>query len=337
MPPSSPSSSFARQPQSANKYVEREILNQFKLRYPHVIALEEVRCMARLPSPHHSPPSHFCCCWSQIFLTEKYLVLVLEYASGGDLASHVFSLPHGMPEQRARLIFQQIMLAVDFCHRMGIVNRDIKLENILISENLVKLADFGFSKDETGHSAPTSRVGTIMYIAPEILTADGDSGYDAKKADMWSCGVVLFAMLTGRYPFHKWDDLPRGGKMADMNSAIKRILAGEYEMPTSITPECADLVRGLLTTDPEKRLSVGNVFEHSWFVVGMKPGVNGFNDRVIRELISNPPVNEDVIAQVRQLLAEAKIPMDGRSGGSGAGGWSSAGTSTATGSGAMQD
>ena len=141
-------------------------------------------------------------------------------------------------------------------------------------------------------------------MAPEMIQST--SGYDGKQADMWSCGVVLYAMLTSKYPFHRASDLAQG-KIAVMNAAIKRIHAAEWAEPTGISAECADLLRGLLTVDPRRRYSMEQVFGHPWFVAaGLKPGVADFNARVIAELTANPPVNEAVIAQVRELLAESK-------------------------------
>ncbi|KAL4545145.1 hypothetical protein Ndes2526B_g02259 [Nannochloris sp. 'desiccata'] len=150
-----------------SKYVSREILNQYKLCHPHVIGLLDV------------------------FLTPRFLALVLEYANFGDLHSYVMSR-RGLSEPEARWFFQQLMLAVDFCHQMGVVNRDIKLENTLLvgdTRPLIKISDFGFSKDEHGQSAPTTRVGTVMYMAPEVVSNGPDAVYDAKKSRcmvLWS-------------------------------------------------------------------------------------------------------------------------------------------------------
>lgn len=241
----------------------------------------------------------------QIFLTDEHLVLVMEFADKGDLSHHVMSLPSGLPEAHARQLFQQVMLAVDFCHRMGVANRDIKLDNILMVGDLVKLADFGFSKDIHGHSAPTTLVGTIYYVPPEVITNSEGAVYDGKKADMWSCGVVLYAMLTSRYPFQRPGDMALGrGK--HMQAIISRTLAGEYPIPNGISSECADLLRGLLTVDPEKRFSVRDVFSHPWYREGLKPGVLEFNDHVVAELTAHPPINDDVIEQIKRLLVEAK-------------------------------
>lgn len=186
---------------------------------------------------------------TQIFLTPRYLALVLEYANFGDL--HTFVMTRGgLVEEQARWFFQQLILAVDFCHKMGISNRDIKLENILLagdSQPLLKLADFGFSKSEHGQSAPTTRVGTVMYMAPEVLTfsSKDNSSYDARKADVWSCGVVLYAMLSGRYPFRNEADT-KLGKAQAMQAIMNRILQNKVPPLANVTPSGQDLLNELL-------------------------------------------------------------------------------------------
>lgn len=129
-----------------------------------------------------------------------------------------------MREDVARWIFQQLIFGLDYCHRKGVANRDIKLENVLLQSGarrpLVKLCDFGYSKHEDLDSAPTwaslflvgflmdnsrSHVGTPDYMSPEIFKSGGGS-YDAKKADLWSCGVVLYVMVVGKYPFSQKED-----------------------------------------------------------------------------------------------------------------------------------
>lgn len=184
-------------------YIRREIVNHMKLRHPHVISLYEV------------------------FLTQEHLVLVMEYARCGDLFGYVYE-QKGLPESESRWFFQQIVLALDYCHRMGVCLRDIKLENTLLDgpENcrperrLVKLCDFGFSKHAELDSAPESLVGTPAYLAPEIITrisnaisVPGNSidennakAYDGTAADIWSLGVLLYAMVTGTYPFQPLGD-----------------------------------------------------------------------------------------------------------------------------------
>ena len=270
----------------AAKYVEREIVNQFKLKHPHVIKLEE------------------------IFLTETHLALVLEYADGGDMFQYVKQRGH-LDESHARWFFQQIILALDYCHRMGIVNRDIKLENVLLTSNqmlpsgmpLVKLSDFGFSKDEDVHSAPRTRLGTPMYIAPEVLRNRPGAFYDGRKCDIWGTGVVLHVMLTGQYPF-----LSAQFSSKDVDSTkgrqemMSRILDQDYRRIPWLSDECNELLDGLLDFDPATRMSTTEVMKSAWFMKSLGPSVMDFNDKLIGRHRESPRVTEDTVQQVRTLL-----------------------------------
>jgi serine/threonine-protein kinase SRK2 len=106
----------------------------------------------------------------QVFLTEHYLGIAMEYANGGDSFEYVRK-KGGLHENEARWFFQQLIVALDYCHRKGVINRDVKLENTLIHwarKPLLKICDFGYSKDMKYQSAPASRVGTPAYLAPEV-------------------------------------------------------------------------------------------------------------------------------------------------------------------------
>ena len=109
---------------------------------------------------------------AQVFLTENYLGIAMEYANGGDSFEYVRK-KGGLHENEARWFFQQLIVALDYCHRKGVINRDVKLENTLIHwarKPLLKICDFGYSKDMKYQSAPASRVGTPAYLAPEVLS-----------------------------------------------------------------------------------------------------------------------------------------------------------------------
>lgn len=270
-----------------SKYVEREIINHFKLKHPHIIKLEE------------------------IFVTDSHLVLVLEYADQGDLFSFVKS-KGGLDEETARWFFQQLILAVDFSHQMGVVNRDIKLENILLSstkdgKRMLKLSDFGFSKDTTCHSAPNTRLGTVMYIAPEIVQNVSEDTYDACQSDVWSCGVVLYVMLTCRYPFLPEDGSDSQGRatslgVKQMHSLVKRTLSNDFESVDGVSQECNDLIGRILEPDPIKRATISDIMASKWFKTKLAKGIDTFNSKVVQQLKKHPRVTDETVESVRKVL-----------------------------------
>lgn len=225
------------------KYVEREIRNHRQLVHPHIVAFKEV------------------------FVTPQYLAIVMEYVGGGNLQQWVER--HGrLPEWQARCFFQQITLALHYSHTaLQIAHRDIKLGNILLNDRfqvpILKVCDFGYSKNTVLGSVPKTRVGTAAYISPEVARCSGQA-YDTEKADVWSSGVTLYCMLAGRYPFTDANDqvtLARvqGLADADVDRALCK-LAG-----VSVSPECQALLRRVLAVDPAARPALGGIMQDPWF------------------------------------------------------------------------
>lgn len=135
-----------------------------------------------------------------------------------------------------------------------IVHRDIKLDNILLDANgRIKICDFGVSRQLSSESERmTEQCGTPAYIAPEILK---DKGYEGFKADVWSAGVCLYAMLIGTVPF----------KAASMHELHHMIINGKYDLKNEKLSECVvNLIKQLLEVDPKKRLSAFEVLSHPW-------------------------------------------------------------------------
>ncbi|CAI0413112.1 unnamed protein product [Linum tenue] len=164
-----------------DEHVQREIINHRSLRHPNIVRFKEV------------------------WLTPTHLAIVMEYAAGGELFAKICSAGR-FSEDEARFFFQQLISGVSYCHSMEICHRDLKLENTLLDGSpspRLKICDFGYSKSGLLHSQPKSTVGTPAYIAPEVLSR---KEYDGKIADVWSCGVTLYVMLVGGYPFEDPDD-----------------------------------------------------------------------------------------------------------------------------------
>ncbi|CAI0422179.1 unnamed protein product [Linum tenue] len=163
--------------------------------------------------------------------------------------------------KEARFFFQQLISGVSYCHSMQICHRDLKLENTLLDGSpapRLKICDFGYSKSAVLHSQPKSTVGTPAYIAPEVLSR---KEYDGKIADVWSCGVTLYVMLVGGYPFEDPDD-PRNFK-----KTIQRILSVHYSIPdyVRVSKECKHLLSTIFVADPEKRITIPEIKKHLWF------------------------------------------------------------------------
>jgi serine/threonine-protein kinase SRK2 len=239
----------------------------------------------------------------------------MEYASKGDLFNYVNCHSAGLPESQARWLFQQIIFGLDFAHRLGVSNRDIKLENILLcgkKKLLAKLSDFGFSKDES-HSAPKTRLGTMLYIAPEVISENGLS-YDAKKVDIWSAGVVLYCLLIGKHPFKvSSTEGPKGGKLTSreiIHLMIQKITSGDFIVPDDISPHCGTLIKGMLREDPQERYSIADIFANPWFQEDLKPGLLAYNESLVKSLTESPPVNEESIATIRQILRNGGINVE---------------------------
>ena len=134
------------------------------------------------------------------------------------------------------------------------MHRDIKLDNILLDgKGNVKIGDFGVSKIVRPTDILREQCGTPAYIAPEILR---DRGYSGFTVDMWSVGVVLFAMLYGSVPF----------KANNMNELHSLIIKGKYTLKEDISADSRELLRGLLEKDPSKRLTTAQVLNHKWLI-----------------------------------------------------------------------
>ncbi|KAF8534710.1 kinase-like domain-containing protein [Trichophaea hybrida] len=207
--------------------VEREIAYLQLLRHPHIIKLYTV------------------------ITTPQKIIMVIEYA-GGELFE--FLVSHGkVPEDSARRFFQQIICAVEYCHRHKIVHRDLKPENLLLDSNLnVKIADFGLSNIMTDGNFLKTSCGSPNYAAPEVI---GGKLYAGPEVDVWSCGVILFVLLCGKLPFDD-DYIP---------NLFKKISQGKYSMPSYLSPDAKDLISRMLIVNPIQRITINEIRKHTWF------------------------------------------------------------------------
>lgn len=188
----------------------------------------------------------------EVFENKKYLFIVQEYASQGDLLGYVKEKGR-LTESEAKGIFKQIAHGVQHCHQQSILHRDIKLDNILLDKNMVvKICDFGVSRFVKKGQMINEQCGTPAYIAPEIIQ---DKGYEGSYADLWSMGVLLYAMITGTVPF-------RANTLDDLHYAI---IDGTYSCPNYLSEEAKDLISRFLKVNPYARIDINEVDKHPWF------------------------------------------------------------------------
>ncbi|CAF9943639.1 MAG: Protein kinase [Alectoria fallacina] len=212
--------------------VEREIQYLQLLRHPHIIKLYTV-----ITSPTD-------------------IIMVLEYA-GGELFDYL--VMHGkMAETKARRFFQQIVCAVEYCHRHKIVHRDLKPENLLLDSNLnVKIADFGLSNIMTDGNFLKTSCGSPNYAAPEVISG---KLYAGPEVDVWSCGVILYVLLVGRLPFD--DDL--------IPALFKKIATGAYQTPPFVSSGAKHIIHKMLKVNPVQRISIPDIRQDPWFNEGLE-------------------------------------------------------------------
>uniref|UniRef100_A0ACD5W0F6 Uncharacterized protein n=1 Tax=Avena sativa TaxID=4498 RepID=A0ACD5W0F6_AVESA len=214
--------------------VKREVDVMRRVRHPNVVRLHEVMA------------------------TRSRIYFVMEYASGGELFARLAqSTP--LAEPVARRYFQQLITAVEFCHSRGVYHRDLKPENLLLdAHGNLKVSDFGLSALAGGASRLRgdgllhTTCGTPAYVAPEVIQK---RGYDGAKADVWSCGVILFVLLAGQLPF----------KGANLSLLYKRIAHSDYKCPEWFSVDARKLLARLLDPNPKTRITVAKIMARPWF------------------------------------------------------------------------
>ncbi|KAM6108257.1 NUAK family SNF1-like kinase 2 [Pterocles gutturalis] len=243
-------------------HIRREIEIMSSLNHPHIIAVYEV------------------------FENSSKIVIVMEYASKGDLYDYI-SERQRLTEQEARHFFRQVVSAVYYCHKNGIVHRDLKLENILLDANgNIKIADFGLSNVYQQDKLLQTYCGSPLYASPEIING---RPYKGPEVDSWSLGVLLYILVHGTMPFDGHD----------YKTLVKQITSGDYREPTKLSDACG-LIRWMLMVNPERRATIEDIATHWWVNWGYKVPVG--EQELLRE-------SESPLATMADWLRRSSRPL----------------------------
>jgi len=211
-----------------NKKLQKEVSLMRSFHHPNIVQLLDVICDI------------------------DWTCLAMEYVSGGDLLMY---LQHGerFADEEALMIFEQIVLAVDYLHSQhSVFHGDLKLDNILLDESFrVKLIDFGFSDLVNMNGLVENSCGSVEYSAPELLNGEPRIGLEG---DIWALGVILYAILTGCFPF--------GGET--VCEVMKSQLEGRFETPPDCSESCVNLISIMLEPNRFKRATIEGVLLHPW-------------------------------------------------------------------------
>ncbi|GJD12776.1 SNF1-related protein kinase catalytic subunit alpha KIN10 [Galdieria sulphuraria] len=258
--------------------VQREIKILKLFNHPHVVRLYEV-----IDTP------------TDIFV-------VTEYISGGELFDFIVERGR-LSEDEARKFFQQIISGVEYCHRHMVVHRDLKPENLLLDSNMhVKIADFGLSNIlKDGQFLKTS-CGSPNYAAPEVISG---KLYAGPEVDIWSCGVIVYALLCGSLPF---DD-------ENIPNLFKKIRGGIYILPSYLSEHSRDIISRMLITDPLRRITIEEIRRHPWFItklpryiaLGPQKRTGYSREKVINSLKKG---KRNCYSVAYQLLKDSIVKMD---------------------------
>ncbi|KAF8409066.1 hypothetical protein HHK36_005138 [Tetracentron sinense] len=216
--------------------IKREISVMHLVRHPNVVQLFEVMA------------------------SKSKIYFAMEYVKGGELFNKVAK--GKLKEDVARKYFQQLVSAIDFCHSRGVYHRDLKPENLLLDENgNLKVSDFGLSallESRRQDGLLHTTCGTPAYVAPEVINK---KGYDGAKADIWSCGVVLFVLMAGYLPFQD----------TNLMEMYRKISKGEFRCPQWFSSEVRKLLLKIIDPNPSTRITLAKLKENPWFKKGFKP------------------------------------------------------------------
>ena len=235
------------------EHIKREISVMKMVRHPNIVELHEV------------------------LAGKSKIYFAMELVRGGELFSKIAK--GRLKEDVARVYFQQLISAIDFCHSRGVYHRDLKPENLLLDEEgNLKVTDFGLSAF-TDHLKQDGLLhttcGTPAYVAPEMI---GKKGYDGATADLWSCGVILFVLLAGFLPFQE----------DNIVAMYRKIYRGDFKCPPWFSSDARRLITKLLDPNPMTRITIAKIRDSLWFKKSLPKSILTKEEREYQEYEKSP-------------------------------------------------
>ncbi|SSD60368.1 uncharacterized protein SCODWIG_02129 [Saccharomycodes ludwigii] len=256
--------------------IEREIIIMKLVSHPNIMALYEV--------------------WEN----KSELYLVLEYIDGGELFDYLVSRGK-LPEKEAIYYFRQIVQGVSYLHKFNICHRDLKPENLLLDKKnkKIKIADFGMAALELSNQMLDTSCGSPHYASPEIVMG---KKYHGSPSDVWSCGIILYALLTGHLPFND----------TDVKILLAKVQTGSFDVPSYLSNEAKDLICKMIVVSPKKRIVIDDILEHPLLTKYNRFTMNKSNTNIrmigsnkqdkkhnegdeVDNLLSNLPVQPEIV------------------------------------------
>ncbi|KAJ3033404.1 hypothetical protein HDV00_006370 [Rhizophlyctis rosea] len=256
---------------TTDEKVAIKLIEKSQIQSPKQVARlqREIRFLKLLHHPHIVKVH-------EVIETTDFIYIMMEYAAGGELFDYIV-MAKRVKEREAREFFRQVLSAVDYCHKNAVIHRDLKPENLLLDDRkIIKIIDFGFGNNFTSEGLLDTFCGSPFYAAPEMILG---KKYEGPEVDMWSLGVILFALLCGHLPFD--DD--------NMKELYKKIASGSYTCPDYLMPskfrriegqepysafgnhsttlkttDARHLIGRLITVDPKERATLPEVLAHPW-------------------------------------------------------------------------
>lgn len=213
------------------------------------------------------------------------IYLIMEYASGKELFDYIV-LKKRLQETEACKFYQQILSGIEYLHKLRIVHRDLKPENLLLdSKKNIKIVDFGLSNLYNKGQLLKTACGSPCYAAPEMING---KAYKGVMVDIWSSGIILFAMICGYLPFE------------DNNNDVlyQKITDGKFSIPRFVSEPAKDLIRCILNTDPNKRYTISQIKNHPWFNM-INPRLNTNEGLLITMTVI--PIDESIVDQMLEF------------------------------------